>query len=266
MTGGEFFVLIALVVVGGLVAAIVGLFRFLVSASRVGSRRAWKAMDRSSRSLFGPFAPPEELCRRLAQKHPGLGPGLHGGLAFSGSGCRGRLDFISDRTEIRFDLHGRGPQVLEVSSASLLTQIAEEDPEAFRVRGSESLHRQIFAGGELARMLRSWGVEFEWMLGPSRFELLIHSLPGDEEELWRWLKGAYRLLEAIPGFDADEPVHIPSVSSYSAADGECQVCGVTLAQGRVVRCRRCATPHHEDCWVYTGECSTFACKERGFVR
>lgn len=263
MTGGEYFVL---VVVGGMVAVIVGLFRFIISASRVGSRRAWRAMDRSSRSLFGPSAPPDEFCRRLIQKHAALGPGLHGGLAFARSGCRGRLDFISDRTEIRFDLHGRGPQALEVSSASLLAQIAEDDPEAFRVRGSEELHRRMFDGGELARMLRSWGVAFEWALGPSRFELLIHSLPGDEEELWRWLKGAYRLLEAVPGFAAGEPVPIPSESSFSAKDGECQVCGGTLAQGAVVRCRRCATPHHEECWTYTGECSTFACQERGFVR
>jgi hypothetical protein len=266
MTGGEFFVLAVVVVVGGILAAIFGMVRFLFSAGRVGSRRAWTAMTRSGRSLFGPSAPPEELCRRLIQKHAALGPGVHGGLAFAGSGCPGRLDFISDRTEIRFDLRGRGPQALEVSSASLLVQIAEDDPEAFRVRGSEDLYRRIFAGGELARMLRSWGVAFEWALGPSRFELLIHSSPRDEEELWRWLKGAYRLLEAIPGFQVDEPVHIPSVSSFSEREGECQVCGGTLAQGAVVRCRRCATPHHEECWTYTGECSTFACRERGFVR
>lgn len=266
MTGAEFIGMALLLVVGGLVAAIVGLARFLVSAGRVGSRRALRAMDRPSRSLFGPSAPPEDLCRRLIQKHSVLGPGVHGGLSFAGSDCRGRLDFISDRTEIRFDLQGRGPQALEVSPASLLTQIAEEDPEAFRVRGSESLYRRIFAGGDLARMLRSWGVAFEWAVGPSRFELLIHALPGDEEELWRWMKGAYRLLEAIPGFAADEPVPIPSDSRLSPKDGECQVCGSPLAQGAVVRCRRCATPHHEECWTYTGECSTFACQERSFVR
>src|SRR5204863_6334359 len=102
--------------------------------------------------------------------------------------------------------------------------------------------------------------------GPSPFVLLIHAQPGDEEELWRWLKGAFRLLQAVPGFDLAEPVSLPSPTRYSPAEGECQVCGVSLGQGAVVRCRRCATPHHEDCWAYTGECSTFACRERAFIR
>jgi len=266
MHGGELFVLVALVVVGGIVATVVGLLRFLLRAGDVGARRVAAAMSRPSHTLFGPTGSPEELCRRLAQKHPGLGPGVHGGLVFSGSGCQGRLDFISDRTEIRFDLDDRGQQTLEVSTASVLSQIAEDDPEAFRVRGSEGLYRRIFAGGELARMLRGWGVPFEWTLHSSAFTLLIHGQPGDEEELWRWLKGAFRLLQAIPGFEDDAPIQIRGVSRYSATEGECQVCGVTLGQGTVVRCRRCATPHHEDCWTYTGECSTFACKERNWIR
>jgi hypothetical protein len=266
MTGGEFFVLVLTVVVGGIVAAIVGLVRFLFRAGGVGARRVAAALSRPSHTLFGPTGPPEELCRRLVQKHAALGPGVHGGLSFSGSGCRGRLDFISDRTEIRFALDDRGQPALEVSTASVLSQIAEDDPEAFRVRGSEELYRRIFAGGAPARMLRDWGVPFEWTLGASTFTLLIHGLPGDEEKLWRWLKGAFRLLQAIPGFEDDAPIQIPSVSAYSAAEGECQVCGVTLGQGTVVRCRRCATPHHEDCWAYTGECSTFACKERNWIR
>lgn len=266
MTGGEFFVLAALVVVGGIVAAVVGLLRFLLRAGDLGARRVASALSRPSRTLFGPSGPAEELCRRLMQKHAGLGPGVQGGLAFSGSGCRGRLDFISDRTEIRFDLAGRGPQSLEVSTPSLLTQIAEDDPDAFRVRGSEALYRRIFANGELARMLRGWDVPFEWALGSSTFTLLIHGIPGDEEELWRWLKGAFRLLQAIPGFEDDAPVPVPGVARFSPGAGECQVCGVSLGQGAVVRCRRCATPHHEDCWAYTGECSTFACKEKAFVR
>ena len=266
MPGSEFFVLAALVVVGGLLATVIGLVRFLLRAGDVGARRVGAALSRPSYTLFGPTGSPEELCRRLVQKHAALGPGVHGGLAFTGSGCRGRLDFISDRTEIRFELDDRSGQALEVSTASVLSQIAEDDPEAFRVRGSESLYRRIFAGGELARMLRNWGMPFEWKVDASTFTLTIHALPGDEEELWRWLKGAFRLLQAIPGFEEDAPIQIPSVSRYSATEGECQVCGVTLGQGAVVRCRRCATPHHEDCWTYTGQCSTFACSERNWIR
>ena len=266
MTGGEFFFAAVALIVGAIITIIVTLARVIFRVGDRSARRVHRAMLRTSGSLFGPTGSPGELCRRLLEKHATLTPGQYGGLAFSGSGCRGRLDFISDRTEIRFDLDDRGQPALEVATASFISQIAEDDPEAFRVRGSESLHRRMFAGGDLRRMLHDWGVPFEWTLGPSTFTLMIHALPGDEEELWRWLKGAFRLLQSIPGFEDDAPIQFPAVSRFSAAEGECQVCGVTLGQGTVVRCRRCATPHHEDCWAYTGECSTFACKERAWIR
>lgn len=40
--------------------------------------------------------------------------------------------------------------------------------------------------------------------------------------------------------------------------GFCRVCGEHLA-GDLVRCRTCERPHHRDCWVYAGRCSTFGC-------
>jgi hypothetical protein len=47
----------------------------------------------------------------------------------------------------------------------------------------------------------------------------------------------------------------------SPADGACPVCGFSLERGRV-RCSKCGTPHHLDCWRYVGKCSTYACGER----
>jgi hypothetical protein len=40
--------------------------------------------------------------------------------------------------------------------------------------------------------------------------------------------------------------------------GTCQVCGGVIEQ-HAVYCVGCATPHHEDCFRWTGQCSTFAC-------
>lgn len=45
----------------------------------------------------------------------------------------------------------------------------------------------------------------------------------------------------------------------------CPVCGATVAKGRV-DCRRCRTPHHDECWEYFGACAVFGCGERGHVR
>ena len=41
---------------------------------------------------------------------------------------------------------------------------------------------------------------------------------------------------------------------------ECPVCGTAVEQG--TRCPQCATPHHDDCWKYSGGCAMFGCAGR----
>ena len=54
------------------------------------------------------------------------------------------------------------------------------------------------------------------------------------------------------------------VEASTAAEGDCQICGTRL-ESNVVACATCRTRHHRECWEYTGECSTYACRERRFV-
>ncbi|MBW3599224.1 MAG: hypothetical protein KY475_18385, partial [Planctomycetes bacterium] len=44
----------------------------------------------------------------------------------------------------------------------------------------------------------------------------------------------------------------------------CKVCGDELLDD-VVLCRRCKTPHHRDCWLFFGACSTYGCREPEFM-
>jgi hypothetical protein len=266
MTGGKLLGLLLLALIAGILSLIVGTARLLFRLADRGGRRAWKAIADSRRSLFGPTGPPKELCRRLRAKHPSLSPGVGNGLSFSCSGCPGRLDFIAGMTEIRFELDERAGARLEVSTPSFVTQLAEDDPNAFRVRGSEDLYREIFRDEELSAWLRNLEAPFEWTFGPSGFFLQIRDLPRNEEELWRWLKLSFRLLAAVPGFEHEPSVEVTAITRAALAESQCQVCGGSLGQGTVVYCRRCATPHHEDCWIYATECSTFACRERRFLR
>ena len=66
----------------------------------------------------------------------------------------------------------------------------------------------------------------------------------------------YLLLEDLPA----------EVSQTLQAIDECvcMICGEELLED-IVLCRRCKTPHHRECWLYYGACSTYGCKEPHFV-
>jgi hypothetical protein len=44
----------------------------------------------------------------------------------------------------------------------------------------------------------------------------------------------------------------------------CKVCGEDIITDMVF-CRRCKTPHHQECWQYYGACSTYGCRESRYV-
>jgi hypothetical protein len=46
------------------------------------------------------------------------------------------------------------------------------------------------------------------------------------------------------------------------ADAKCPVCSEVLVT--MVVCKRCRTPHHEDCWTYYGGCSVYGCRETAY--
>ncbi|MEX2027450.1 MAG: RING finger protein, partial [Pirellulaceae bacterium] len=47
-------------------------------------------------------------------------------------------------------------------------------------------------------------------------------------------------------------------------DARCLVCGEGLVID-LVYCRRCKTPHHRECWDFSGGCSTYGCRETQFL-
>ena len=80
-------------------------------------------------------------------------------------------------------------------------------------------------------------------------------LAGRDVPTLEWIAGILRRARAR------KPVEIVSTSQ---ARGTCQVCATEMEE-RIVWCRRCRTPHHRECWIYTGMCSTFGCREIGYV-
>jgi hypothetical protein len=43
----------------------------------------------------------------------------------------------------------------------------------------------------------------------------------------------------------------------------CKVCGGEMTEHKVFCCR-CYTPHHRECWTFSGKCAVYACGERHF--
>jgi Prokaryotic RING finger family 1 len=58
------------------------------------------------------------------------------------------------------------------------------------------------------------------------------------------------------------PSGIELGATFVPADAKCPVCGTKIDPAPRVLCRKCATPHHAECWAYNDGCSTFACGER----
>jgi hypothetical protein len=48
----------------------------------------------------------------------------------------------------------------------------------------------------------------------------------------------------------------------ATAEAVCPICSTKIAPEALVVCRRCETPHHQDCWEFNGRCSTYACGEK----
>ena len=57
---------------------------------------------------------------------------------------------------------------------------------------------------------------------------------------------------------------VASDEAQLVEEGKCGVCGESLAR-EIVVCRRCHTPHHQECWQYTGGCATYGCGGRECV-
>lgn len=75
--------------------------------------------------------------------------------------------------------------------------------------------------------------------------------------------GLFRGVESIFEIASDAVIRV--IETVAApVEIRCRVCGEPL-DSRPVYCAACETPHHSDCWQYTGRCAIFACGARSFV-
>ena len=91
------------------------------------------------------------------------------------------------------------------------------------------------------------------------FQVISGGSVDSEEKLVRFGSLSLRLAQHAWVFCEQAPgVQFEEGSRFT---GECQVCGAAL-EGELLICEKCRTPHHRDCWEYTGMCSIYGCGGR----
>ncbi len=179
------------------------------------------------------------------------------------------------------DLRGKSPGTLKIAPpgwASRVTRmfgpqdivIGERsfDDHFIIMANPESLAHRVFAPERRARMIasvRKIGRLWAPFVDLTRETLSVGVVAEiqSQRQLLDLVATAREFVEAI--LEAGPSTGILWLEEAAAPGGQCQVCGGEMTD-RVVHCASCRTPHHEECWLYMGECSTYACQETAYLK
>jgi Prokaryotic RING finger family 1/Protein of unknown function (DUF3137) len=104
-------------------------------------------------------------------------------------------------------------------------------------------------------------------MNSSRLMVRKESVIGNPDDLAVFADLAGRLHDRIE-FLWQRASGIEILEEPAQSDGHssvCQICDSAIDPESRVVCRRCNTPHHQDCWEWNGQCSTYACGEKRFA-
>ena len=121
---------------------------------------------------------------------------------------------------------------------------------------------------QVVSQLRSlWGT-YEVYVSVVRGQLLVkkRQLARTRDELEQLVSLCTELFDSAADRISEGIEFTTDVTAKIPESVVCQVCGdeITSNDNRV-RCRRCKTPHHRDCWTYFGACSTYGCGGQKFI-
>ncbi len=196
-------------------------------------------------------------------------------------GYQGRLEFVGGMrpaTDLAFAIEGAidGHLVVtpETVAHGVMKQFGARDVE-IGDRSFDDTH-EIWASEEkVARsildptareLIRPLGHHFDFVyrVTPRQMLLRANRFLYDATELDVLLTAGIQLFDRLRLPDRDV-VDIVETRQSALESAICEICGTALSIGAVVRCRKCGTAHHRDCWEFNGMCSTFACGEKRWV-
>ena len=202
-------------------------------------------------------------------------------------GCRIDVRVERDResglryTRVCVDLRGKSPGTLKIAPPGWASRVARMFGDQDIVIGDRafdnhfiimanpvSLAQRLFSVERRARLIsavrrigRGWAPFID--LTKEALNVGVVAAVQSDPQLLDLVATARDFVEALLEIGANSGV--VWVEEARAAGGQCQVCGTEMAD-RVVQCAACGTPHHEECWLYAGECSTYACQETAYLK
>lgn len=169
------------------------------------------------------------------------------------------------------------PQRLGADNPGLvaLEDLEVGDPEfdpRFVVKSSDAeFPRQFFdrTTRRVVEDLRALGGTDQVLVSANSSRLMVRKpgvLPGSAElQLFTELTG--QIFDRLMVFwQKQSGIELMDEPEDPAAEIRCQICGTPIPGENRVNCRKCRTPHHEDCWTFNEGCATYACGEKRFVK
>jgi len=199
-------------------------------------------------------------------------------LELERKGYRGRVEFRSGTrpaTDVTFDTAGGVNGWLQVASESVahgmmkmftVRDVSTGDndfDDAHEISASSEDFARGLLDADARSMLRSLGArgDFVFRVTPNALLLRVDRHLYDAQTIEGLVVTASNLFGGL-GLAEHGTVQVGAVENRVFEGSTCEICGASLALGSIVRCRRCRTPHHRDCWEFNGVCSTFACGSR----
>ena len=96
-------------------------------------------------------------------------------------------------------------------------------------------------------------------LEPGRLVIKVAEELRDWPQVLQMKRAAEELVDLVQSLP---PLGIELGERFERASGLCPICSSPL-RNPIVRCKRCSSPHHQDCWEYLGRCATYGCDPKG---
>lgn len=255
-------------------AAFIGLM--VVLAARAQSRAdVWnQAFAAASRRFTGEFShggwfSAPQLRFRYGSTYARLG--MFSANGKSGPRCLELVVQFPD-ARVRCEILPKPPAIPLIQEAADLLPL-EFDWEDFRHQW-----RVMADDGDDARSLLSTGVRWQvdqlWQ-SPERSDVAISIRPGwllirkkwsstRPADIEQFVENSLALYDQAALTRSQGIEFVGDGTIQVIEDAHCRICGESM-QSDIVYCKRCKTPHHRECWEYTGICSVYGCREAVYL-